>query len=101
MTLASTFISTIQTVQIVQTVQTVHTTLKFPQMSQPQVTPLRIAPTELSDVILTLVIGGIGAFLLAYLLTFAVAAFCRKVGWLDRPAARRVHMKAVPRLGGV
>lgn len=48
-----------------------------------------------------LLAGGACAFLLAYLLTFAVRAFCYKVGWLDHPAARRVHTKAVPRLGGV
>src|SRR2546421_4616954 len=51
--------------------------------------------------ILTALIGGGCAFVLAYLLTFLIGAFCRKVGWLDRPAARRVHTKAVPRLGGV
>jgi len=48
-----------------------------------------------------LVIGGACAFLLAYLLTFGVRAVCYKLGWLDHPAARRVHTKAVPRLGGV
>jgi len=51
--------------------------------------------------ILTALIGGGCAFVFAYVLTFLVGAFCRKVGWLDRPAARRVHNKAVPRLGGV
>src|SRR6266849_3345439 len=51
--------------------------------------------------ILTALIGGGCAFVFAYLLTFLIGAFCRKVGWLDRPAARRVHIKAVPRLGGV
>jgi UDP-GlcNAc:undecaprenyl-phosphate/decaprenyl-phosphate GlcNAc-1-phosphate transferase len=51
--------------------------------------------------ILTALIGGGCAFVFAYLLTFLIGAFCRKVGWLDRPAARRVHTKAVPRLGGV
>ena len=51
--------------------------------------------------ILTALIGGGCAFVFAYLLTFLIGAFCRKVGWLDRPAARRVHSKAVPRLGGV
>ena len=61
---------------------------------------LLFLPTNLTD-ITTLLLGGGCAFVLAYLLTFAVGAFCRKVGWLDRPAARRVHSKAVPRLGGV
>ncbi len=49
----------------------------------------------------TLLAGGVCAFLCAYLFTFGVIAFCRKVGWLDRPAERRVHKIAVPRLGGV
>jgi UDP-GlcNAc:undecaprenyl-phosphate GlcNAc-1-phosphate transferase len=51
--------------------------------------------------IITLLVGGATAFVLALALTFAVKAFCYKVGWLDRPASRRVHKKAVPRLGGV
>ncbi len=50
---------------------------------------------------LILLIGGACAFLFAFLLTFAVRAFCYKMGWLDYPAERRVHSKAVPRLGGV
>src|SRR5215831_14646030 len=57
-------------------------------------------PINLPD-IASILIGGGCAFVLAYVLTFAVGAFCRKVGWLDRPATRRVHIKAVPRLGGV
>ncbi len=57
-------------------------------------------PLGLPDVAL-LLIGGICAFVLAYLLAFVVRAFCRKVGWLDYPAPRRVHAKPVPRLGGV
>jgi UDP-GlcNAc:undecaprenyl-phosphate/decaprenyl-phosphate GlcNAc-1-phosphate transferase len=48
-----------------------------------------------------LLVGGASAFLLAYLLTFGVGALCYKLGWLDHPATRRVHTKAVPRLGGV
>ena len=48
-----------------------------------------------------LFLGGACAFLFAFLLTFAVRAFCYKMGWLDYPAERRVHSKAVPRLGGV
>ena len=48
-----------------------------------------------------LLIGAACAFLLAYILTFAVRAFCYKLGWLDHPATRRVHIKAVPRLGGI
>src|SRR5713226_2118217 len=57
-------------------------------------------PINLSDITM-LILGGGCAFVLAYLLTFVVGAFCRKMGWLDRPAARRVHIKAVPRLGGI
>ena len=48
-----------------------------------------------------LLLGGVSAFVLAYFLTFGVRALCYKLGWLDQPAARRVHTKAVPRLGGV
>jgi len=48
-----------------------------------------------------LLIGAACAFLLAYILTFVVRAFCYKLGWLDHPATRRVHLKAVPRLGGI
>lgn len=48
-----------------------------------------------------LLLGGACAFLLAYLFTFGVIKFCQKFGWLDQPAERRIHTKAVPRLGGV
>lgn len=65
-----------------------------------QVQLLLLIPPIFSDAI-TLLIGGVSAFLLAYGLTFLVKAFCYKVGWLDKPAARRVHTKAVPRLGGI
>ncbi len=51
--------------------------------------------------IATLFIGAACAFLFSYLLTFVVRAVCLKKGWLDQPAERRVHTKAVPRLGGV
>jgi UDP-GlcNAc:undecaprenyl-phosphate/decaprenyl-phosphate GlcNAc-1-phosphate transferase len=61
---------------------------------------LLLIPINLPDVI-TLLIGGVTAFVLAFVFTFLVKAFCYKVGWLDKPAARRVHTKAVPRLGGV
>ncbi len=63
---------------------------------------LLLIPTNLfHNNIVTLLVGGAVAFVLALALTFAVKAFCYKVGWLDRPAARRVHTTAVPRLGGV
>ena len=58
-------------------------------------------PGGLLPDLIMLLVGAACAFLLAYFLTFAVKAFCYKVGWLDRPAARRVHIKAVPRLGGI
>ena len=61
---------------------------------------LLLVPLRLPDIAI-LLIGGACAFGLAYVLTFLVGIFCYKVGWLDRPAARRVHTKAVPRLGGV
>src|SRR5438309_10866994 len=65
-----------------------------------QIRLLLLIPIKLPDAI-NLLIGGVAAFLLAFLLTFFVKAFCYKVGWLDKPAARRVHTKAVPRLGCV
>src|SRR5438876_11766016 len=65
-----------------------------------QIRLLLLIPIKLPDAI-TLLIGGVSAFLLAVVLTFFDKAFCYKVGWLDKPAARRVHTKAVPRLGGV
>jgi len=61
---------------------------------------LFLIPPFLPDMVV-LLIGGGCAFLFAYLLTFGVRAFSHKVGWLDYPAARRVHVVAVPRLGGV
>lgn len=61
---------------------------------------LLLIPPFLPDP-LTLLIGGACAFLLAYGLTFLVRAFCYKMGWLDKPADRRVHTIAVPRLGGI
>ncbi len=61
---------------------------------------LLLIPVHLPDAAI-LLIGGACAFLFAFLLTFGVRAFCYKIGWLDYPAARRVHTKPVPRLGGV
>lgn len=58
-------------------------------------------PKGISYDIIALILGGVSAFLVAYLLTFGVIRFCKRVGWLDQPADRRVHTKAVPRLGGV
>jgi UDP-GlcNAc:undecaprenyl-phosphate GlcNAc-1-phosphate transferase len=58
-------------------------------------------PKSLADNVLVLVIGGVAAFLLAYIFTFGVIAVCKKVGWLDKPGGRHIHEKSVPRLGGV
>jgi UDP-GlcNAc:undecaprenyl-phosphate/decaprenyl-phosphate GlcNAc-1-phosphate transferase len=74
----------------------------MPEASLIHVRLLLLIPTSLfHNNIVTLLVGGATAFALALAFTFAVKAFCYKVGWLDRPAARRVHKKAVPRLGGV
>ncbi|MGB8345558.1 MAG: MraY family glycosyltransferase [Ktedonobacteraceae bacterium] len=59
-----------------------------------------IVPLHFSNVAL-LVIGPVAAFLLVYVLTFGVRAFCFKMGWLDYPEARRIHTRPTPRLGGV
>lgn len=59
-----------------------------------------IVPLHFSNVAL-LVIGAVAAFLLVFLLTFGVRAFCFKMGWLDYPEARRIHTRPTPRLGGV
>ena len=58
-------------------------------------------PGWLVDNVIVLVIGGACAFLLAWLLTFGVIIVCRKMGWLDKPEARRVHIVPVPRMGGI
>src|SRR5579863_81578 len=74
----------------------------MPEASIIHIRLLFLIPTSLfHNDIITLLPGGATAFVLALALTFVVKAFCYKVGWLDRPAARRVHKKAVPRLGGV
>ena len=63
---------------------------------------LLLIPTKLfPNNIVTLLIGGAAAFVLAFVFTFLVKAFCFKVGWLDYPAPRRVHKTPIPRLGGV
>jgi UDP-GlcNAc:undecaprenyl-phosphate GlcNAc-1-phosphate transferase len=58
-------------------------------------------PRGLADNIAVLAIGGLCAFLLAYLFTFGIIKVCRKMGWLDKPEARRVHTVPVPRMGGI
>ena len=62
--------------------------------------PLLLLLPMLPDAV-TLCIGAVCAFLFSYLLTFAVRTFSKRVGWLDQPGERRVHTRAVPRLGGV
>ncbi|HZS75721.1 MAG TPA: MraY family glycosyltransferase [Ktedonobacteraceae bacterium] len=61
---------------------------------------LLLIPIHLPD-LAALFVGGACSFVLAFLLTFVVKAFCFKMGWLDRPAERRIHKTPVPRLGGV
>lgn len=63
--------------------------------------PTNFLSNLLQSEIATLLIGGICAFVFSYLLTFGIRAFCKKVGWLDQPSARRVHTRPTPRLGGV
>ena len=58
-------------------------------------------PDDIIALLTLLLLGGVGAFVFAYVFTFAVRAFCQKVGWLDYPSERRVHTRPVPRLGGV
>ncbi|HEX4204320.1 MAG TPA: hypothetical protein VHZ51_09025, partial [Ktedonobacteraceae bacterium] len=58
-------------------------------------------PAALFSNVAVLFVGGIAAFILAYVLTFGVIAVCRKMNWLDQPAERRVHKVAMPRMGGV
>ncbi len=49
----------------------------------------------------TLVLGFLIALALSYVLTARIARLCRRLGWLDKPSERRVHVVPVPRLGGV
>src|SRR5947209_5082956 len=58
-------------------------------------------PISLSNDLVVLVVGGVYAFLLTYIFTFGGIGLCRRVGWLDKPEARRIHKSPVPRLGGV
>src|SRR5579863_4365732 len=72
-------------------------------MAQASIVLLRlwlIVPLHFSNAAL-LVSGAVAAFLLVFLLTFGVRAFCFKMGWLDYPEARRIHTRPTPRLGGV
>ena len=62
---------------------------------------LFLFPVGFPNDLVVLVVGGAYAFLLTYIFTFGVIGFCRRVGWLDKPEARRIHKNPVPRLGGV
>lgn len=70
-------------------------------MTQGTTDPQPVYPLFGLSPLAMLCIGGVCAFLLAYLFTFGVIALSRKAGWLDIPADRRVHKIPVPRLGGV
>ena len=54
----------------------------------------------MSDTFLTASFALVGSALTAYLVTPAVAALARRVGAIDIPGGRKVHVAAVPRLGG-
>ena len=41
------------------------------------------------------------AFMIVYLLTPAIRALARRLGWIDQPDARRIHDHPAPRGGGV
>jgi UDP-GlcNAc:undecaprenyl-phosphate GlcNAc-1-phosphate transferase len=62
---------------------------------------LFLFPISLANDLIVLVVGGAYAFLLTYIFTFGIIGFCRRVGWLDKPEARRIHKNPVPRLGGI
>ncbi|GLV55011.1 undecaprenyl-phosphate alpha-N-acetylglucosaminyl 1-phosphate transferase [Dictyobacter sp. S3.2.2.5] len=50
---------------------------------------------------LTLLLGGVAAFILTYVATYAVLALCRKMNWFEPVVAHKIHKKALPRLGGL
>src|SRR5579871_4354844 len=51
--------------------------------------------------VVTLVVGFIVALALSLVLTARIRRLCQRMGWLDQPSERRVHVVPVPRLGGV
>jgi UDP-GlcNAc:undecaprenyl-phosphate GlcNAc-1-phosphate transferase len=55
----------------------------------------------LKDNVALLFIGGICAFLLAYLFTFGVRVLSSKMGWFDRAEPGRIEKKKISRLGGI
>jgi UDP-GlcNAc:undecaprenyl-phosphate GlcNAc-1-phosphate transferase len=65
----------------------------------PHLILLSLLPPALSLVVL--VLGGVVAFLLTYLLTFGVIALTRKMGWVEKPVAGKIHTVPLPRVGGL
>jgi len=48
-----------------------------------------------------LILAASVAFLLTYIFTFGVIAFCLKVGWVEKPTEGKIHTVTRPRIGGV
>lgn len=65
----------------------------------PHLILLSLLPSSLS--IPVLLLGGIIAFLLTYVFTFGVIALARKVGWVEKPVAGKIHTVTRPRVGGL
>lgn len=70
-------------------------------MLQPGLILLSLETLLPSLSIVMLVLGGIIAFLLTYLLTFAVIALAKKAGWVEKPIAGKIHTVTRPRIGGL
>lgn len=51
--------------------------------------------------VITLVCGFIIALALSLVFTARIRRLCLRMGWLDQPSERRIHVSPVPRLGGV
>ena len=60
---------------------------------------LGILPPSLN--ITLLIVGGVIAFLLTYVLTFGVSALARRKGWVEKPVAGKIHTVTRPRIGGL
>src|SRR5258707_6647212 len=60
---------------------------------------LGILPPSLN--IALLIVGGVIAFLLTYVLTFGVSALARRKGWVEKPVAGKIHTVTRPRIGGL
>ena len=50
---------------------------------------------------MALALLAVSALLLTLLITPACRAVCRRLGWLDRPAPRKLHRAPIPRTGGI